>query len=84
MKKLLVVLFAFLSVQILVGCMNECTCVVKQEFVSSGQYTVAIDTTVVPSKLDCSIMNQDTIYYSYDTTGAVVTDHYIANHTICY
>lgn len=76
-----------------VSCMHDCTCVVKQEFVSPGHYTVDIDTSVVPSKSDCAMMNIDTTYTfnSYDTT-TVVDGQYaiidtaigqIRNITIC-
>lgn len=93
MKKLVVVLFAAFSMMLFVSCMHECTCFVSQEFVSPGHYTVDVDTSVVPSKSDCSIMNEDTIYTfnAYDTS-MVVDGHYaiidtaigqVHNITIC-
>lgn len=79
MKKIFVAFVAVLGMILGVSCMHDCSCVVKQEFVSPGNYTLNIDTTVVPSKSDCSLMNIDTVhvldtYITYDTTYVMGVD----------
>ncbi|MCQ2284637.1 MAG: hypothetical protein MJZ57_07035 [Bacteroidales bacterium] len=94
MKKTLIALTALIGMFLCVSCMHECTCVTQQEFISPGHYTIDIDTSVVPSKVDCYILNIDTTYtfIAYDTDSITPDGHYavidstsgqVVNITIC-
>ena len=84
MKKILLLTVAGLGL-LFASCMKECTCVTTYQFISPGQTITNVDSTVVDSKEDCSLMNLDTTYvmHSYDSLGNVTGTGLVSQQTIC-
>ncbi len=85
MKKILIC--SFVTALALVGfsCMHDCNCVTSYQFISPGNYISNVDTTNVPSRDDCSLMNTDTTYYIYSFSEEGDTLGYgtVVEQTIC-
>ena len=85
MKRYCMIIASLFGAGLFFGCMHECTCITSNDITLAGQHRFYSDTVLLDSRGDCSLMNEDSIYYitQCDSLGVVDTNGLAHQITIC-